>query len=690
MLDQKRVAEIWVPSTSERGSGYVLCHGCVLTAYHVVKGSAKGQKDIDFRLLKNGSDWLKAEILWKNEALDLALLQFTGNLSFAVPPPKVAPLDFNQSIACNACGFPSFEVVKDYKKTVCQEYRAEGWIKPTDLTATKNPGRLLMEIEGAIPNDMTDWKGISGSAVFSTQGGLLGVILDGPENLQGQQIHLISLGWVLQNHPDFNETLKNTFQQCLEFYNPIAVAAFDRYKLEIQIRQIEAQEVCTKAELADYQARKKRFSRDLYTFSIDRHQLEACLAAVPEKELEQILEALDTRYPQNIREVWHHTAPSRLAKVSDIQSIHALLLGTKDSTLLSRFLSTLVHQLEKIDRPEIPLHITTLTEIALKLGQRLERDLIPQALQTQPQTATKEMGTTLILIKLKQLSTANQSAEYSIGFYKISDSKAYQAKVKQNSDLQADPLTLTPDQLQALNLEVSNTQTLTFRLADSGDLENALKEKLAEVLQTIFEVYPNLREVNPHLLFYVSKSLLAVDFQNLDFDLIDTLGFQFPIVVSCLDRYEQPESPLHRFWRKRWDALETPPLQPLHHYLKSHAVEQGGKPLQLSNAKALNKQLLQLDSQGATVVGLNFDGSDQNFLETFDTLFATGLGIFLCPQQPLTRTETDYLNQALQVCPDRFLTVLRETYRVNAEVEAGSLSVLIDNPYLPLPDIEYA
>jgi len=690
VLDQKRVAEIWVPSTSERGSGYVLCHGCVLTAYHVVKGSAKGQQDIDFRLLKNGSDWLKAKILWKNEALDLALLQFTENLSFAVPLPKLAPQDFNQRIDCNACGFPSFGVVRDYKKTLCQEYRAEGWIKPTDLTATKNTRRLLMEIEGAIPNGMTDWKGISGAVVFSTQGGLLGVILDGPENLQGQQIHLISLGWVLQNHPDFNEKIKNTFQQCLEFHNPIAAAALDRYKLEIQIRQIEAQEVCTKVELADCQARKERFNRDLDTFSpIDRHQLETCLAAVPEKELEQILETLNTGYPQVIREVWHHTAPSRLAKVSDIQSIHALLLGTKDSTFLSRFLSTIVHQLEKIDRPEIPSHTKTLTDIAHKLGQRLERDLIPQSLQTQPQTATNEMGTTLILIKLKQLSTANQSAEYSIEFYKISDSKAYQAKVKQNSDLQADPLRLTPDQIQSLDLECSD-QAFRFSLEDSEDMENTLKEKLTDIIQGIFEVYPNLREVNPHLLFYVSKSLLAVDFQNLDFDLIDTLGFQFPIVVSCLDRYEQPESPLHRFWRKRWDALETPPLQPLHHYLKSHTVEQVGKPLQLSNAKALNKQLLQLDSQGATVVGLNFDGADQNFLETFDTLFATGLGIFLCPQQPLTRTETDYLNQALQVCPDRFLTVLRETYRVNAEVDAGSLSVLMDNPYLPLPDIEYA
>jgi hypothetical protein len=52
----------------------------------------------------------------------------------------------------------------------------------------------------------------------------------------------------------------------------------------------------------------------------------------------------------------------------------------------------------------------------------------------------------------------------------------------------------------------------------------------------------------------------------------------------------------------------------------------------------------------------------------------------------------DNLSQALgQTCIDRFLTTLKDKYRINSESEedAGSLIVLLDNPYLPLPEIDY-
>ena len=708
MLDQKRVAEIWVPSTSERGSGYVLCQGCLLTAFHVVKGSAqiRGQKDIEFRLLGDQSQWLNAEILWKDEGLDLALLQFTEALPFPAPLPKVASQDFTQRRDCDACGFPSFGVVTDYKRTVCQEYRAEGWIKPTDLTATKNPGRLLMEIEGAIPIEMTDWKGISGSAVFSTEGSLLGVILDGPENLQGQQIHLISLGWVLQKYPGFNEQIKNTFQQCLEFYDPIAMNARDRYLKEIEIRQIEAQEVCAKAELADYEARKARFSRDFDTLPpIDRNQIDDRL---PERQLEIILETLDKRYPQMVREVWHHTASSRLSKASDIQSIHALLLGTKDSILLSRFLSTLIHQLDTVlqtgDRSEeISSYIAKLTEIAQKLGQKLETTLVPQALQTQSKTTTKETTTTLILLKLKEISTTNQTTEYTLNLYKIPDSQAYQTKVKEELPLQVDPLNLTPDQLQSLNLEFSN-QTLTFSLDNSENLENDLKDKLADIIQAVFETYSNLTTICSQILFYVSKPLISIDFHNLDCDRdgddwTDTLGCKFPVSVSCLDRYDLPPQKRDS-WSQRWDALDKCCQHSLNHYLKPHDLRVGNKPLDLGNIKILRNQLREMDTEGVRtlgsdfqVVGIHFNHLDQDFRPIYSKLFSTGLSLFLLPSAPLKPEEIDRINEVLEKSPTHFLTALRQEYRVKAGYDtgsAGSLSVLMDNPYLPLPDIEYA
>ena len=39
-LDQDRVVEIWVPDTKKHGTGYLITNGCLLTAYHVVKGSS--------------------------------------------------------------------------------------------------------------------------------------------------------------------------------------------------------------------------------------------------------------------------------------------------------------------------------------------------------------------------------------------------------------------------------------------------------------------------------------------------------------------------------------------------------------------------------------------------------------------------------------------------------------------------
>jgi len=695
VLDQKRVAEIWVPSVQERGSGYVLCPGCLLTAYHVVKGAASSNEPlIEFRLL-GSSQWLTVDqIVWKDEDLDLVLLQFTENLSLPLPLPKVAQSDFNQRVDCNACGFPSFGIVRDHKKTFCREYRPEGWIKPTDFNATKTPGKLLMEIEGAIPNDMTDWKGISGAAVFSNKGILLGIILEGPGNLHGQQIHLISIGWVIQHYPNFAQVLQAEFQQSLEFYDPIAAAACDRYLLEMQIRQIEAQSLCSKTELADCELWKERFNRALSSLpAIDRQQLESCLAAIPARQLELILENLEKNYPQIIREVWHHTAPSRLSKIQlDIGSIHALLLGSKDSALLARFLSTLVNRLEQVDS-EVNL-ITEITELAQKLGQPIDFTLIPKPLQTLSETQTAATDNTLILIKLKSTDTASDTTEYSLNLYQILDSQLYQDQAQQpNSELHsaAHPLELTPAQLQTLEIELGNAKTIIFRLENTGDLENRLKEKLTDIIQALFETYDNLRQAKPHILFYVSKSLLSLDFHNLDFDLIDTLGLQFPIAVSCLDRYEQPESPLHRFWRDRWNALRQSE-QPLNRHLQDYdTVDPGGKNLDFGNPKVLNKQLKQIDNQGKTVVGLNFNGwgTEQNFLNICDTLFATGLGVFLLPQQPLTATETENLNQALDSSPDRFLTALKETYRINADSEAGTLTVLMDNPYLPLPDIEY-
>jgi len=93
------------------------------------------------------------------------------------------------------------------------------------------------------------------------------------------------------------------------------------------------------------------------------------------------------------------------------------------------------------------------------------------------------------------------------------------------------------------------------------------------------------------------------------------------------------------------------------------------------------------------VVGLHFDCPDPDFLKIYSKLVSTGLSLCLLPGAPLTHEEIKRIHQGLEDYPTRFISALQEKYRVKAGSEtgsAGSLSVLMDNPYLPLPDIEYA
>jgi hypothetical protein len=75
----------------------------------------------------------------------------------------------------------------------------------------------------------------------------------------------------------------------------------------------------------------------------------------------------------------------------------------------------------------------------------------------------------------------------------------------------------------------------------------------------------------------------------------------------------------------------------------------------------------------------------------YETFFLVGLSLLLYPSSPLTQTEMDRLSQVLgETCIDRFLVAIKDWYRIHPEShDAGSLSVLMDNPYLPLPEIDY-
>jgi len=132
LIDQERVVEILVPDTSSLGTGYLLCNGCLLTAYHVIENHAS--KGIKFRLLgsynRGQKEWAKAKCIWTNTDLDLVLLSVPLEASVNAPMPSVKKLNLNNRVSCRAYGFPKFRREEQEDNSTFNPYVVEGWIKP--------------------------------------------------------------------------------------------------------------------------------------------------------------------------------------------------------------------------------------------------------------------------------------------------------------------------------------------------------------------------------------------------------------------------------------------------------------------------------------------------------------------------------------------------------------------------------
>ncbi|MEM7771031.1 MAG: hypothetical protein AAF327_11040, partial [Cyanobacteria bacterium P01_A01_bin.37] len=132
-LDQGRVAEIWVPSSKERGSGYVLCNGCLVTAYHVIKDHRN--QGIEFRLLRDyqtyPDQWSTAQVIWQSEKddFDLVLLKFHPSGDTQDQLVSVKQLNLSHETRYQICGFPSFRKREENGKTIIDPYAPQGTIQ---------------------------------------------------------------------------------------------------------------------------------------------------------------------------------------------------------------------------------------------------------------------------------------------------------------------------------------------------------------------------------------------------------------------------------------------------------------------------------------------------------------------------------------------------------------------------------
>ncbi|MFI1953390.1 trypsin-like peptidase domain-containing protein [Streptomyces xinghaiensis] len=205
-----RVAEIIATRAgggTRRGSGLLVRPGRVLTAAHVVAEAARVR--VRFDADRPGERTLDAEVTWRHEGVDAAVLSVDPGAAGGEQPPWLPPFgrigERDAVLRCSAVGFPLFKLRRDadgssYRDTAhavatCAvlSNRREGTLDlSTDPPAEPAPA---VSSAGPVPPAgpaVSPWSGMSGAVVLS-RGHVIGVIAehhrtDGPGRLAASRV----------------------------------------------------------------------------------------------------------------------------------------------------------------------------------------------------------------------------------------------------------------------------------------------------------------------------------------------------------------------------------------------------------------------------------------------------------------------------------------------------------------------
>jgi len=161
-----------VSSRRSYGTGCLIAPGLILTARHV---AAADPNDVVQVRAQGCTDFVEAEVVWEDNALDAALLKADRNVVGAgLPVVRFGEIvcDYaDRRAVCTMTGFPramrrtapggAHRVVDDLKTV-------DGRIVPDTGSRSQ---LYAFEIDGSKPPDATKWQGISGAGVFC--GGVL-------------------------------------------------------------------------------------------------------------------------------------------------------------------------------------------------------------------------------------------------------------------------------------------------------------------------------------------------------------------------------------------------------------------------------------------------------------------------------------------------------------------------------------
>ncbi|RKN04615.1 serine protease [Streptomyces radicis] len=181
-LDPDRAAEILVggpgQDVDERGSGYRVTAGMVLTAAHVV-GDA-GTVRVRFRADRPGAWTAEGVVLWRDPGIDVAVVALPES---GRPEGPVAPVRYGRvgerdgDLACSALGFPRHRLRADadagtwYRDSSHVRGVASPWSNLRESTLSL---RVPPPEHDPDPR-VSPWQGMSGAAVWS-EGRLIGIV----------------------------------------------------------------------------------------------------------------------------------------------------------------------------------------------------------------------------------------------------------------------------------------------------------------------------------------------------------------------------------------------------------------------------------------------------------------------------------------------------------------------------------
>ncbi|MDJ0704778.1 MAG: trypsin-like peptidase domain-containing protein [Leptolyngbyaceae cyanobacterium MO_188.B28] len=707
MLDEERVAEIWVSTTCKRGTGYLLFNGCLLSAHHVVQGC--GEKGVEFRLLghyqSNPNKWLEANLVWENPKLDLALLKFDSESDVEEVIPKVKKLNLNDQIPYTAYGFPAFRKrVEQNKPPRYDPYPVEGWIKP--LPIPKQSGELLLEIKGAAPDDMEKWKGMSGSPILTNDGYLAGVIIQGSSDLLGRQLTGVALDWVIDKDEIFRTQIKQHFQKdliCIDLERIEAEKAFDEAKkafdIELEIDAWRIKQAISPTDKTYIDNEIEECNRKLKELNRS-DKSNAILSTIPKKQLLDVLSEIRKSNSVVFLEAWQKIyttnclylgSLSGFFKSLSVRKIYAILLFSNNSELLPKFLSILHHSLVQNKQPK---HlISRLRGLAKATGFEIsEYSVYAETAETNKKII---IGKGSLFVKIRSIhGPQDDFATFSIAIWFISDRKIYQARVKKSlgkpevfgkqDEQLVDELKIPDNYREELVVD-------SVLIVESSDLKiqaKVIKQKTSELIAELWkESDSRLRKLKPEVVFCVPSRFLEIDFQNIKVSAVKRLGVELAVSVSCLERYEggKLEEEQQEDWIKRWQVLEDYPQE----FCLSH--------LEPIDPNAFNPTCLEelyywlqerdIDREGRCLAGIGFYQPYREVTMVIENSLKFGLPIVFWPGDTLDVSTISKLKESLKTVPQKLLASIQK-YRIRNRkgTEIGSLSILLDNPYLCPPD----